>query len=228
MNSFKYGLVFLFSSLLFMPVHAGERFISVSGEGQIEVMPDYLNLRLLVSAEASDSKAAKQLVDQAMNTVLNISQALEIANEDIDASQLSNQPVYDWNNGKSSKRAEQVSRIVKITLRDLNSYTHLLHQLVAIDHVQIQHSSLHFNDPAALDLQASELALKQAKHKAAAMAAVLNTRLGKVLSIEEHGNAPRALLGMRANAMADSAAPAPMLVQKQTITSAVQVRFELK
>lgn len=231
MNTLPRALVILFTSLLMFSAQAAERYIAVTGEGQIEAMPDYLRLQLSISAEAPTTAAAKTQVDQAMKALLATAQGFNIADTDIDAATLTSQSLYDWNNGKSTKRGEQVSRSVNLKLRDLTAHTELLHQLLQISALQVQHTQLNFNDPAALQLEATALALTQAKHKATVMATTLESRLGKVLSIEENNSAnyPMAKnMRMLSSApMADST-PAPMLVQKQSISSTVQVRFELK
>ena len=231
MNTLSRTLVILFASLLMFNAQAAERYISVAGEGQIEAMPDYLTLQLSISAEAPTNAAAKTQIDQAMKALLATAQGFNITGTDIEAAMLTSQSLYDWNNGKSTKRGEQVSRSVNLKLRDIADHTELLHQLLQIPKLQVQHTQLNFNDPAALQLEATVLALKQAKQKATAMAATLDSRLGKVLSIEENNAAiypmTKNMRMMSSAPMADSA-PAPMLVQKQSINSTVQVRFELK
>lgn len=219
------------SLLLSLPSFAAERYIHVSGEGQLELLPDYLDFSLLLQAEAATSGEAKALVDQAMHQLLETTAALGIETEHIDAANISSQPVYEWHNNQRTLRAQRVQRSVNLKLYQLSQHTELVHQLLQQEHLHIQQSQGHFNDPFALSLQATELALQQAQDKATAMAATLGVRLGKVLTIEEQGVPLRPVYAVRMNAaMADSSssAPAPMLLQKHSITSTVQVRFELK
>lgn len=223
----------LISALLFaFSAMADSRYIHVSGEGQVEVWPDFLTIQLMLRAEDTTVSAAKEKVDMAMNSLLTITQTLTIAKQDIEAAKLSNQPLYDWVDNKRKLRAEQVSRQVSITLRQLEQYSTLLHQLLQLPNVQIQRSQSGFDDAAAHSLQATNLALQQAKQKAESMASTLGVRLGKVLSIEEQ-NQPFTPLRTEArlfNVSADSPStePAPMLLQKQNINGRVQVRFEIK
>lgn len=223
----------LISALLFaFPVMADSRFINVSGEGQVEAWPDFLTIKVLVSAQDKTASAAKDKVDSAMNGLLTITQTLNIEEKDIEADRLSNQPVYDWVDNQRKLRGEQVSRNVNITLRKLDQHGTLLHQLLQLSDIQIQHSQSGFDDPAALSLQATNLALQQAKHKAESMANTLGVRLGKVLSVDEQSQqfSPLRAEARMFSVSADQAKaePAPMLLQKQTINGRVQVRFELK
>lgn len=225
-------IVTLVSALFFaLPASAKNRYIDVSGDGQIEAWPDFLTIHILISAEDRTASAAKSKVDHAMNTLLSITQGLHIPDESIEAARLTNQPVYDWVNNKRNLRGEKVSRNVEITLRNLENHTSLLHQLLQQENIHVQHSQSSFDDPAALSLEATNLALQQAKSKAESMVSTLGIRLGKVISINEQSQRFTPLRSeMRMLKSADSieAAPAPMLLQKQTINGQVQVRFQLK
>ncbi|QQD23254.1 SIMPL domain-containing protein [Venatoribacter cucullus] len=220
--------LFLFI-LLLSPAAWADRYISVSGQGEVEEWPDYLRLQLEISAVERSASDAKKTVDAAMQELLALTKHMNIAADDIDASRISNQPVYDWDNNRRVLRGEQVSRPVTITLRDLNQYTDLVHHLLQNPLLQLQHSQPGFNDPQQLYLRAAALALENARQKAEHMASALGNRLGKTERIEEQGGMPAPAAEMRLLSMAKAdAAPAPMLVQKQRIRATVQVRFELK
>ncbi len=206
------------------------RFIQVSGSGSIRAMPDYLQLNLSIEATAKDLKAAKETVDNAMKSLLQITTSLNIAETDIDAAQISNHPQYEWRNNNREYRGEQVNRSVAITLRNKESYTDLSHQLLNISAVRIHGSQLKFNDRQALQNQAFANAVEVARKKAAIMAKASDNALGNVLSIQEQGaHAPQPVYAMaRMEKMSMDSEPAPMLIQEQTIDAAVVIRYELK
>lgn len=209
-----------------------DRYVHVSSEGEIKAWPDFVRVDLTIQAEDKNASAAKNRVDVAANKVFDIATNAGIEKSDIIAARISNNPVYDWNNNKRVLRGEQVSRTVQLTLRDIDQYTQLTHQLVQVADVQITHSQTGFNDASDLVMQATDLALKQAQEKAERMAKTLGHRLGKVISIEEQGAnvATPAMMQVRMmSAEADSMPKAaPMIIQQQRISSSVSVRFELK
>lgn len=209
-----------------------DRYVHVSSSGELKAWPDFVRIDLTIEAEAKTAADAKKRVDGAANKVLDIAAELGIEKTDIIAARISNNPVYDWSNNKRVIRGEQVSRSVQLTLRNIEQYTQLTHQLVQVADVQINHSQTGFNDASDLVMQATDLALKQAQEKAERMAKTLGHRLGKVISIEEQGAnvATPALMQVRMmSAEADSMPKAaPMVIQQQTISSNVSVRFELK
>lgn len=218
-------------SLVFAPLaSADERYINVSGEGTVEVLPDYLTLNILLQAEGQTTQQAKTKVDQAMHYLLEKAQQFEIAKQDIEAASINNSPIYEWVKNERKLRAQQVQRTVTLTLRNLEHHTSLVHQLMQQANLQIQSSQGHFNEPLALNMHTTSLALRQAKQKAENMANTLGVRLGKVLSIEEQGRPVAPMFNLRMSApQADSSTePAPLLLQKQTITSTVQVKFAIK
>lgn len=215
--------------MLFSSAASADRYVSVSGQGVVEVMPDFLTLQLEISATEPKASAAKAKVDAAMRELLTLTRDMNIAEADIDASRITNHPVYDWDNNRQVLRGELVSRPVTITLRDLTQHTDLVHHLLQNPLVQLQHSQPGFSQPEQHYLRATTLALNNARNKAQHMATALDSRLGKVERIEEQGGMPAPMAEMRMLSMAKAdAAPAPMLMQKQRIESTVLVRFELK
>lgn len=210
-----------------------DRYIDVTGQGEVQAYPDYLQLNLTISDTQPTAKAAKAKVDTAMNNVLTISKKLGIREDDIDAAQISNQAIfeYDYSAGRNKReyKGEQVSRNVSLTLRDMEQYGVLVHELLQNSLVNIHNTELRFNDRAALEQQAMTLALTNARNKASNMASALDNKLGKVLRIEEQGSTGQPMFEMRAMSMAKAdSAPAPMLIQKQSISASASVRFELK
>jgi len=207
-----------------------QRFIQVSGHGEIQAMPDYLQVNLSIQALGKDLKSAKKSADKAMKQLLAISDSLSINRDDIDAAHISNHPQYEWSNNTREYRGEQVNRNVSITLRDKEQYADLAHQLLSISTLRIHGSQLKFNDRQALQNQAFVAAIKAAREKASLMAQASDNRLGDVLTIQEQGShAPQPMMAMaRMEMKSMDAEPAPMLIQQQTIEANVTVRYELK
>lgn len=216
-------------ALLGSAVHADERYISVQGEGEIQAMPDYLQLQLTISDSGADAEKTAISVNKAVQQVITIATKAGVKKDDIDAARASRQPLWDWTKEGRQYKGEQISRPVTITLRDLDAYSTLLNKLMKVGHLSLNNTRLLFNDRAALEQQAMTLALHNARDKARSMAQALNGNISKVLRIEENGSGPAPVFEMRAMAMAkDNADEAPMLIQQQTISASAQVRFELE
>lgn len=223
----------LLSLLMLAPLAmAGEPgYVQVQAAGEIQANPDFLRLRLQVSDTRSSLGDAKSSVDKAMNQLLKTCQQLGIADKDIDAATIRSYPQYEWSSkGSRQYRGEQVVRPVTVTLRQMDKYSDLVHRLMQNDLVQIDNTEMDFNDRDALQQQALRKALLAARSKATLMAETLDRHLGQVQFITESGSSmPQPMYQMRAMAAeAKMASPAPMMVQEQTISASVEVRFELE
>lgn len=228
MRHFFLALTLLITSFTAL---ADDRYIRVSAESSIEVMPDYLELNLSLEATEPSLKAAKQKVDKAMKALLASSKKNAVDEKDIDAAQISNHPVYQWNKQGREYQGEQVSRRITITLRDLSRYASLTHQLLDIAEIRIHGSQMKFNDRQALENQILAKAVVAARVKADKMATAAGSELGEVLTIQEQSShVPQPMMAMSMARMEKAAdpGPAPMLIQKQRLTASVTLSYELK
>ena len=213
--------------LLACQATAGDEYIDVTGQGEAEAWPDYLELNMTVSATDKNAETAKSLVDQSMNQALALAATFNIDESDILADRISRQPQWEWHKDGRQYMGEQVRRNLVLTLRNTDDYTELSQRLFAIKNLTINNTSTGFDDPQALQQKATKAALLNARDKASFMAATLDNRLDGVLYIIEQGAAQPRILRMSAMAGAKTAEPAPMLLQKQTVSASVQVRFKL-
>lgn len=223
--------VFTLMLLSLSSVAEDVRFIQVSGNASIEAMPDYLDVNLAITTTQPSLKKAKRIVDTAVKNLLQVSEKLNIDEKDIDAAHISNQPHYEWRKNGREYRGEQVSRNITITLRNKDNYANLLHELMNIKEIRVHGSEMKFDDRQSWQNKALIKAINAAKNKASLMAQASDNKIGAVLSLQEQGaHAPQPMMmsmgRMEKMEMMDSA-PAPMLIQKQTISAAVIIRYRL-
>jgi len=206
---------------------AYDEYIEVNGYGEAEAWPDYLQLSMNVSITAKDAESAKAMVDSSMNQALAIAKDFSIAKEDILADRITRQPDWEWTNGERKYQGERVSRNLTLTLRKTDDYTDLTQRMFAVKNLTINNTETGFDNPEELQREATKAALLNARDKATFMAETLNTKLDGVMHIIEQGGGQPRLLRVNDMMMEKAAEPAPMLLQKQTVSSSVQVRFEL-
>ncbi|MDP2609847.1 MULTISPECIES: SIMPL domain-containing protein [unclassified Oceanobacter] len=217
------------AAVLSQPALAGEpAYVQVSASADIQANPDYLLLNLSISDIQPTLAAAKRQVDDSFHQLMAVTRKLDIAEEHVRAEQISNYPQYQWIDKSRTYTGEQVTRRIEITLRDLGNYGDLVHQLMQNPLVQISQSQFRFDNRDALENQALQNALLKAKDKAHLMATTLNSELGDVLAISESGSRINQPVYAMREMSVSSKQSAPMLVQKQTISASVDVRFELE
>jgi uncharacterized protein YggE len=217
-------------TLLALPSQAAEEaYVQVSASADVQATPDYLLLNLNISDTRPTLADAKRQVDDSFHQLMEVTRKLNIAEDLVRAEQISNYPQYQWHEKGRTYVGEQVTRQIAITLRQLDNYGELVHQLMQNPLVQISQSQFRFDDRDGLENQALKAALLKARDKAKLMASTLGSRLGNVLAISESGSSsPQPMYAMREMAADTRSKSAPMLVQQQTISASVDVRFELE
>ena len=225
-------LLLMISSFLMGTVQAQETaFIDVSGSGEIQVMPDYVELKITISATEPEVAVAKDKVDEAFDFLSQTAKKSGIDKKDIESAYITNRPV--WSHIRDNKRqitGYAVNRPVTVTIRDLSHYSAFLENILVDPRYQISNTQLKFNDKETLASKARRLALLNAREKAEDMAAVLGQNISGVLQIKESGDNlpyPRVMqTGLRLES-GSSDRGSEMQIQEQDITAQVQVRFAI-
>lgn len=229
------ALLLMVSSFFIGTVQAEETaFIDVSGSGEIQVMPDYLELSITITATEPDVATAKNKVDEAFDFLNTTAKASGVDKKDVESVYITNRPVWNYTRDRERQLVGyEVRRPVTVTIRDLNNYSAFLEDILVDPRYEISDTQLMFNDKEKLAKKARRLALLNARQKAEEMTSVLDQKVTAVLQISELGNnlpQPRffiqsGVMMKMESASADSGSE--MQIQEQDITAQVQVRFAI-
>ena len=224
---------FLLTISMSVPALSDSAYIDVSGQGELDVYPDFLTLSVELSATEKDVVRAKNKVDDAFAQLSEVAESHGIAEDDIESVRISNYPQWEYQgNGKRELIGHRVIRPVTITLRTLDKYGPFLEEVLIDERYRIQNTSLGFDKPAEHESKARRLALLDAKAKAEEMAATLGQKVTGVLWIQEQAaQFPQPVMMMESAPMMRSAkadSGSGMKIQEQTISQQVQVRFEME
>lgn len=220
-------LVFSLNSLAINKAH-----IQVSAEGTVDVLPDFIQLLIMVEKTGDNKIALKTDVDQITQQVIDAATALNVKDDLIEASQLSIYPQYVWENNQRRLKGDTVQRSINIKLYALDQYTALADALATIDITRMQQQGFGFDDAQQHQNIALVQALEKATAKAELIAATMQRKLGAVYQIHENSSdflpiyKNRAMLSMAADSAEASAAP--LEIRPQTISTTVNVIFLLK
>jgi uncharacterized protein YggE len=208
---------------------SGQRSITVQAQGFVEAVPDTLLLRLSVKHTSSSLQEARATVDGIVKQVVSTALKNSVAEQDIDSSQLSSWPEYQWRQDKRHYMGESVQREISLKVRDLDNYGKLLGQLSKLPLHRIQRPQLSHANLDALRLQALRAALAQGKVKARVIAAEIDAGLGLVLTVRELADlAPPGPRMMMAEAVsADSADQPAFNLASQRIDARVEMVFSI-
>jgi uncharacterized protein YggE len=169
------------------PTAPAPRTIAVTGIGTVVSKPDVADLRLGVSFTRPTVKAARADAAATMTKVIAALKALGIANKDIQTTNLSLQPAYDYSANANPPRITgyTLSNGVAITIRDLDKVGDAIDNSLAAGATSFDGVSFRVDDPAMAQKQARIDAMTQAKANANTLAAAAGVTISGVQSISE-------------------------------------------
>lgn len=194
-------------------------FVQVSGSGAVAVTPDHARLTLVFSAQNADVAAGKKQVDQQSAAFAEVLRKHKINDKDIN-----NAPLVVYPEHREQKLDQfRIERTTTVLIRDLNQYPALLEAAAGLKVAQIHPVELQADNSEQHYKEALEQAFAAAKAKAAQLAALSGSKLGKVKQVYEQSSAP----GPRFKGMMMAAEAMPVSFGQQQIRADLQVQFEL-
>ncbi|TNF57350.1 MAG: DUF541 domain-containing protein [Rhodobacteraceae bacterium] len=181
------------------------RQISVTGEGQVEAVPDMALISVGVEADDPGARAAMDRAAAGAQAVLAALAAAGIEARDIQTGQVMLNPVWDHRTDPDAAPRVTGFRAVismNLRLRDLDKLGPVLDAVVGDGANRLGGLSFAVADPDPLMAQARALAVRDAMARARQMADAAGVTLGEVLSISEHGGGARPMMMGMAEARA--------------------------
>jgi uncharacterized protein len=206
----------------------GSRWVEVTGEGSVNVTPDFARVTLGVTTagpEASDAMAANA---KAANSLVSLIKSEGVPAADIQTSGISISPTFAQQSGGARAPAitgYTVSNTVNVVVRDIPRLGALLDKAASAGANAIYGIGFGEDDPGALLDKARPLAVADARRKAEIYAAAGGAKIGRLVTLSEEGS-PRPIAYARASTMA-AAPPTPVEPGQDKLTVTVTARFEL-
>ncbi len=203
------------------------RQITVVGQGKTVAVPDTAVVQLGVQTLADTAREALTQNNAAAEALLAKLRDLGVAERDIQTSNVNIWPQYDRDGTRVT--GYQVSNTVTVKIRNIEQTGALLDQVVDAGANNISGISFTIDDPSALEQQARDQALRDARARAEAMAQATGAGVGEILYITETiGMQPPVPLFEAEGGQAAADARVPIEPGEQTVTAQVQVTFELR
>jgi uncharacterized protein YggE len=201
--------------------------ISVTGEAQVSVPPDFATIDAGVATDAKTAREASEANNAAMGKVLAALKAANIDAKDVQTSRLSLQPQYAPNrSGPSPITGYRASNRVTVRIRDVAKVANVIDVLVGAGANDIGNIAFGVTQASKLLDDARAQAVVDARRKAEIYAKAAGVTLGTPLSISEEG-APQPVF--RAKAVAPmAAAPVPIAQGEETLSVSVSVTWAIK
>ena len=214
------------------PPPAAPRTITVRGEGRIIVEPDHVKITAGVSELAKSTGQAQQQANRKLAAVLDILRRNEISERNIQTSQLSFRPEYDWSDGERRLIGQRVEQLLDISIPEIDvrpeRVSAILDAFGAINQLEVHSVAFDVKNRKELLSRARILAFEDARQKAQSLAQLAGLELEKPQRISESEGAAVPAPYFRTTPqvqMAASPAPAPLPSGEMDVTVSVETDF---
>lgn len=230
--------VLVFALLRFGPglsvnsvVSQKQNLFSATGTGKVTVVPDEANFSAGISVNRSTVKEAQTEANRIINSVSDSLKRLGIDAKDIQTSNYSVYPQYDF---QSNRRITgySVSANLSVRVRDLDKINDAIDAATANGANQVGSISLGVNEVKRKELakDARKKAIDEAKQKAQELASLAGMTLGRVVDIQENSpQVPRQLMFDAVALKAEAAGGDTQIEAGSTdITSTITLYYETR
>lgn len=160
--------------------------ISINGEGKETATPNIAVTEIGLVTEKEDVASAQKENTEKMNKLIAAVKKQGIKDEDIQTTNYSIYPKYDYTDGKSVLAGYTVNQTVTIKIRDLSKISVILAKVGEVGVNQVSNLNFTIDDPESLRAKAREKALANAKEKVQALARSLGVKVARVVSYSEY------------------------------------------
>lgn len=165
--------------------------ITITGQGKVIEVPDIAKIQLGHSVEKKSVAQAQKENTEKMNAVIKkLKEDFKIDEKDIKTVNYNIYPQYDWNDGRQTLRGYQVSQTLSVKIRELERVSNILDEVGRLGLNEVGGLSFEIDEPEKLRQEARELAIKNSKEKAEALAKIAGVKLGKIISFSEYAEQP--------------------------------------
>lgn len=126
-----------------------------------------------------------------MDQIISLAKGLNIDAKDIQTTNLSINPEYDYNNGTQTIKGYRANHSLTLKIRKLDTVDAIIPKISFDNDIQISSMRYDIDDKTGFYSQARKLAYEKAEQKAKELASLAGVTLGKVISISDYVvNAP--------------------------------------
>ena len=205
---------------------------SVTGEGKATAIPDIAVVNVGVTAQGGTVAQVQQQLNTKMNKVLGAVKNLGVDAKDIQTTNYNISPQYDYQQPTQQITGYQANTNLTINVRAMDKANTVIDAATANGANDVGGITFDVSDKTKAQDEARQLAIAEAKKKAATAAKAGGFSLGRIVNYnEDFGNTPRPVMFATADS-AGGAAPktAPTQVEpgSNEITVDVTLSYEIR
>ncbi len=158
---------------------------TVTGEGKSTAIPDIAVVNAGVTAQGATVAVVQENINSKTNAIIAAVKKLGIKSEDIQTTNYSVNPTYDYQNTTQRITGYTANNTINIKVRDTARANEVIDGATAAGANQIGGVSFDVSDKTKAENEAREKAIAQAKKKAETAAKAAGFTLGKVINYTE-------------------------------------------
>ncbi|HAS04790.1 MAG TPA: SIMPL domain-containing protein [Dehalococcoidia bacterium] len=161
--------------------------ITVTGVGEVEVIPDIAFVNIGVQVLMKTLSEAQQQAAQSIADVMDVLENHSIAEQDIQTSRYDIQQVWEWINGENTFVGYKVINVVSVKIRDMDAIGDIIDDAVSAggEYIVINGITFSVDSPEDYYAEARLAAMEKAKENATQLAHSAGVKVGKPISIYE-------------------------------------------
>jgi len=173
--------------------------ITVSGQGELTVVPDTVEFSFAVIKEAGEVEDAQEQVTKIMNGLLLYLGEFGVKEEDTKTTNYNISPRYDFSRqitpfppqpGKRELIGYEVAHFITIKVRSLDLVGSIIAELGKRGATNLSQIRFTVEDEEVVKAEARKMAIEDAQEKAKILSKDLKVRIVKVVSFNESGRSP--------------------------------------
>lgn len=161
---------------------------TVTGEGTFSVQPDIAYVDVGIQKTASTVKQAQSQINESMNKIISGLKTLGVDSKNIQTSQYSINPNYDWSSSVQKITGYSANTQLKIKITDIDKINEIIDSATANGANQVNNITFDIENREDAENSARKEAVAEANRKAEAAARAAGFKLGKIISYSENSN----------------------------------------
>ncbi len=205
---------------------------TVTGEGKATAVPDVAVVTAGVQAQGNSVKTLQDELNSKMNKITDAVKRLGIDSKDIQTSNYTISPMYDYRNATPQITGYQASSTLTIKVRVMDKASSVIDAATANGANNVGNVTFDVSDKTKAENEARDLAVKEARTKAQIAARAAGFTLGRVINYSENTGGeirPVPMMAKADSAVGVAAAPTTQIEPGSSeITIDVSLSYEIR
>src|SRR3989344_1456639 len=158
----------------------------VTGEGKVTVKPDVASVTVGIQATGSTVKTVQEQINSVINKVSDAVKKLGVDAKDIQTTNYSINPTYDYSGGNQKITGYSASTNLLIKVKQIDKINQVIDAATQNGANQVSGISFDVLDKTKIENEARAKAVVEAKEKAQNAAKIAGFKLGKIINYSEN------------------------------------------